>query len=147
MFEIPAELKALEGINHSFQLHFSLGCKKGRAKLILDDVFDQKYMVILPGTSEPSLAAATVTIPKTSTSPKIVELNSVPAVSTTKIPEMLTPPKTIEVKSVPRIMKKTDTAIGSAKRCLSEHLAKETCSVNVKIPKQESSPAKQTKSL
>ncbi|GKC70089.1 hypothetical protein Tco_1115972 [Tanacetum coccineum] len=51
MFDILAELRALEGRKHIFQLHFSHGCKQGRADFILDDVFDQKPLAILSGTN------------------------------------------------------------------------------------------------
>ncbi|GJW06081.1 hypothetical protein Tco_1568504, partial [Tanacetum coccineum] len=78
-----------------------LAGKKSGTDFILDDVFDEKPLAM---TIELSLAAATITIPKTSTSLKAAELNSVPVISATKILEMLTPPKTIEVKSEPRMV-------------------------------------------
>ncbi|GJT19984.1 hypothetical protein Tco_0878690 [Tanacetum coccineum] len=124
-----------------------LGCKKGRADFILNNVIDQKTLANLLGTNELSLAAATVTILETSTLPKAAKLNSVPAISTTKMPEMSTPPKIVEVKNVPRIMKTTDATVSSAKRSYSEHLVKDSCGLKVKVPKQESSTTKQIESL
>ncbi|GKC69125.1 hypothetical protein Tco_1115008, partial [Tanacetum coccineum] len=62
-----------------------LAGKKSGTDFILDDVFDEKPLAM---TIELSLAAATITIPKTSTSLKAAELNSVPVISATKILEM-----------------------------------------------------------
>ncbi|GKA88843.1 nucleic acid-binding, OB-fold protein [Tanacetum coccineum] len=70
VLEIPAELKALHGKKHVFQLHVSHGCKKGRAEFILNDVFDHEPFAILPGTSELSVAPANVAISEMSDPPR-----------------------------------------------------------------------------
>ncbi|GKC12231.1 hypothetical protein Tco_1009013 [Tanacetum coccineum] len=110
VLEIPAELKAIHGKKHVFQLHVSHGCKKGRAEFILNDVFDHEPFAILPGTSELSVAPANVAISEMSDPPKEGVMQCVLAVSATKVLEMSTPPKPIEFKSVPRIMKTTERA-------------------------------------
>nr|GEY92956.1 hypothetical protein [Tanacetum cinerariifolium] len=101
----------------------------------------------MPRTSELSLAAATIIVPQMSTLLKVADLSSMPAVSATKMDKMSTTTKNVEVKSVPRMMKTTNATVRSSKRSLFMHLAKDSCGLKVKVPKQESSIAKHKDSL
>ncbi|GJR28689.1 putative reverse transcriptase domain-containing protein [Tanacetum coccineum] len=78
---------------------FGMGEKKCQDDFILDDIFDQRPLVILLKTNEPSVAVSTITVLEATTPPTRAAMKSAPAISTVNVPEMSTPPKMEELKS------------------------------------------------